>query len=327
MAKQTPLIVNNPHSINKNISKRNVPLIICFINTPKIFRSLTLVLLITVLLVSCRNQSRDASLKLNGNLPGLSPGEGNVRLIFFNMYLPTEMTHLFEKAGANYNPSLMNPPEVVSRYTSPHSIAVNLGVYGVDLNYAKLYNQNQEVAKYISSVKILASKLGIPHDYYEELLISLEKYYGEKDSITRIATDIYSKTDEYLKAKNKNSYAALIVLGGWVEALYIATKIYENDPTKIGIMERITEQKYSLNNLISLLSNYEDDITIVGYILMLKTLKKSFDQFQILYKPEKLTIDSLNNIITTTGFETEIPPHIIKEISHIISGIRSEFVM
>jgi hypothetical protein len=282
-----------------------------------------LLILTQAFLNSCKNNPEASS-----ELPNFeTAGKEDVRLIFFNMYLPEEMSSMFEKSGSHYEPSILNPAENISRYNSPHSVAVNIGIYGVDLNYARFFNQKAAVAKYINTVNILAGKLGIPPDFYEHLIKGIERNYNDKDSISKYATDIYINTDEYLKSTGKDSYAALIVMGGWIEALYIASKIYEADNMNIEIINRISEQKYSLNSLIALLNNYQDDTSIAGYILMLKTLKRSYDQFELYYNPEDLKLDSTKMVLSAKGNQSLITPETLKEISQIISTIRKEIVL
>ena len=287
---------------------------------------LILMLIISTFFSSCKQEVK-RNLPLSTEIEFFEEDESNVRKIFFNMYLPNEMSRLFERVGASYDPRVMNPSENISRYTTDEKIAINLGIYGVDMNYARIFNQTMVVAKYISSIKIIATKLGIPDDYYEEMLKGFERNFNDKDSLTKIVSEIYIKTDDFLKSEKKDHYAALIVMGGWVEALYIATRIYESDRENIEIMERIAEQKYSLNYLISLLNNYQDNPAITEYILMLKTLKNKFDKIEIYYEQENFNIDTKKNVISAKGAKIDVTPKLTNEIAGIVSLIRAELVM
>jgi len=252
--------------------------------------------------------------------------EGKVRLIFYNMYLPTEMSRLFEKAGANYNPKILNSADNITRYDERTKIAVNIGVYGVDLSYCRIFGQNAATAKYFSTVQLLYEKLGIPNSYYDDLMKGLEKYYSDKDSLAKFASDVYEKADRYLRENDNDAYAAMIVAGGWIEALYLASKITESNPDNIEIAERIASQKYSLNSLISLLSNYQNDVVVTEYILMLKGLKKSFDKFDIYYNQDNFELDTINKLISTSDYKINMSAEILKQINSTVSEIRSEIV-
>ena len=130
-----------------------------------------------------------------------------------------------------------------------------------------------------------------------------------------------------MKAAGKDSQAALIVMGGWVEALYIASKILEFNSQNMEIMDRIAEQKYSLNSLISLLGNYQDDIFVAEYYLLLKRLKRTFDKFDILYKQEDFELDTINKKISTRNFKSGLSPKIATEINQVISEIRTLLIL
>ncbi len=249
------------------------------------------------------------------------------REIFYNMYLPDEMSRLFERVGANFYPEIINQADDFSRYSEDLDIATAIGIYGVDLSYARLYDQNYIVAKYLTSLQLLSQKIGVPEEYYENIFNNFENSLTDRDSLERLTSDLFLKTDNYLKEAGQNSHAALIVMGGWVEALYIACKILEKSSNNIEILDRIAEQKYSLNSLISLLSNYQDDIAVAEKILLLKRLKRSFDRFNIYYHKEDLVLDTINKTISASGYESGLSPEIALEINHIITEIRTELIL
>lgn len=287
---------------------------------------LLFLLLISFILFACsdRKNSQTDTEVLKDEIPA---GESmEVKMIFYNMYLPTEMSRIFEKAGANYNPVILNPVDDFSRYDTPQKIALNIGVFGVDLSYCRIFGQNAASAKYFSTIQLLYEKLGIPESYYVDLLNGIEKFYHDKDLLARFAVEFYERADRYLRENEKNATAAMIITGGWIEALYIACKISEQNPDNIEIRERIVSQKYSLNSLISLLNNYQDDIRIAEYLLMLKRLKKSFDQVDIYYNQNQFQLDTVNKMITSSGYAIELTEETLKEICGLISEIRAEII-
>ena len=247
--------------------------------------------------------------------------------IFYNMYLPDEMSRLFERVGANFYPDILNQADDFSKYSDGNDIAIAIGAYGVNLSYARLYDQTFIIAKYLTSIQLLSRKIGIPEEYFDDLFNNFEHSISNRDSVELFTSELYQKTDEYLKESGQNSYAALIVMGGWVEALYIACKIMEYNSNNIEIMDRIAEQKYSLNSLLSLLSNYQDDIQIAENILLLKRLKRSFDKFDIYYEQESFVLDTINKTISTSGYESSLSPEIVNDINLIISEIRREIIL
>jgi hypothetical protein len=247
-------------------------------------------------------------------------------VIFYNMDLPTEMARLFERIGANYNPKILNSSDNFSRYDEKSKLALNIGLYGVDLSYCRIFSQNAATAKYFATIQIMFEKLGIPNDYFNDLVEGMEKYNSDRDSLAKFASDVYNRADNYLRENEDDAYAAMIVTGGWVESLYLACKIAESNPESVEITERIAGQKYSLNSLISLLSNYQENIVIAEYILKLKGLKKAFDKFDIYYNRNSFQVDTVNKSITASDYEINLSADVLKEINGIISEIRLDIV-
>jgi hypothetical protein len=200
--------------------------------------------------------------------------------IFYNMYLSVELSTLFETAGAVFKADLMNSTDAISSYITSSQKAVNLGVYAVDLSYAKVFDQVEVAGKYFNAMQQIAKELGIPGDFFENSAKRFERNITNKDSLIKIANEVYFITDEYLKDNERYSASSLIIVGGWVEAVHIALDV-AIESQDLEIIERLMDQKYSLNNLISMLSDYKDNEVVDEYIGELKKIKAQFDLIDI----------------------------------------------
>lgn len=292
------------------------------------YQGLSCLLLVFILMISfsCKRQGDSGKMTITGEITAEEIEQESVREILYNLYQPEEMSSIFERVGANFNPDFMASPDNIPAYSNPSEIAIALGIYGVDLFYSRLFDQPSYTARYLSSIQVLSEKLGIPENYYEGLFEEPESWIANRDSVTRFAADIYFKTDKFLKKSNRGSLAALIVMGSWVEAMYIATRIYEENPTNMEIMDRIGEQKYSLNPLISLMSNYHDDLRITEHILILKKIRKSFDKFDIFFSGSDLTIDTARKVIAAREYQSTFSPENAREINELIQDFRMRLV-
>ncbi len=216
--------------------------------------------------------------------------------IFYNMYLSVEMSSLFQSISATYNEKMLNAPERVVSYNTSTTKALNLGVYAVDLSYAKYFDQFQSAGKYLKNMHKLAVDLGIPDDKFILSVKRIEINLTNKDSMVKIANELYTTTEDYLKKSDRGSAAALIIAGGWIEALYIATNMVNLKAKDIVLIERIADQKNSLDNLIALLKNYENEKIIKEYLTKLFELKASFAKFNVNEKNMDDTYKQLNDI-------------------------------
>lgn len=283
-------------------------------------------MLIPAVLFSCRQEPSGSSVLEEGiEIEDEQAPEEKIRSIFYNMYLPVEMARIFEAVEAGYDPALLNPVSRVGRYSLDSRRAMNLGVYGVDLSYLKLYGQTQQSVNHLNAIKKLSVELGIPENLYGKMLGNLERYIHNRDSLSRVTEKIYRETDRYLRSNDRGSVAALVVMGGWVEALYIATRISTREPSNMELRRKIAEQKYSLNSLISLLNNYRSETKVAESILMLRILKKAYDKINIYYTGD-VNVDTSSRTITVSDARIDAGEENIYEIGVIVNSIRSEIV-
>lgn len=283
---------------------------------------------ICLILISCsqNNQKSDTkvyldSIDLNSPKKVLTSIDTNGigMPIFYNMYLSVEMASLFQSVGAVFNPDILNKAEKTTDYITNSKKALNIGIYAVDLSYCRIFEQLELGGRYFNSMQKLAEELGIPSDYFENTSARFERNISDKDSLISIANEVYVATDNYLKDNEQYGAAAQIILGGWIEAMYIAfdvaitTKDYE-------IIERIAEQKNSLKNLTDMLSSYMEDEVIKNYISKLDKLRIKFSEFEVKQ-------DSTFDPRTTEGKAT-INAYInkIKELQKSIAQIRSDVI-
>lgn len=277
------------------------------------------------LLPSCKQGSRSG---LSEGIDSISLGEvkplvhitdtlGEGIPIFYNMYLSVEMSSLFRSSGAVYKQELLNSPDNVPDYITSSKKALNLGVYAVDLSYAKVSEQLETAAKYFNAMQRLAEEMGIPSDYFKTSADRFEKNIDNKDSLIKIANEVYMASDTYLRENERYAASAQIILGGWVEAIYIATNV-ASSTRDIEIIERLAEQRVSLANVISMLNDYASDMDIKQNLFKLKQLQPLFDSFVV-------EVDSRFNPASAEGRKV-LQGYLVKinEINKQISQIRSE---
>ncbi|MBN2485219.1 MAG: hypothetical protein JXB34_04510 [Bacteroidales bacterium] len=266
----------------------------------------TFILFLAIIITSCRHSDRQNgtngldSIDLSEKEPKLTEIDttGAGIPIFYNMYLSVELSSLFETAGAVFTKEILNSYDKTSDYIISYKKAMNLGVYAVDLSYCRAFEQYEIAGRYFSAMQTLSSQLGIPQDYFEETAKRFEKNLTNKDSLIAIANEIYYETENYLKENERYATASVIIMGGWVEAIYIGT-VVALESRDHEILERLIDQKYSLNNLMVMLKEYSDNENVNEYIAKLNELRKVFDSlsvsvpagFQGKSEPEKAQLD------------------------------------
>jgi hypothetical protein len=172
---------------------------------------------------------------------------------------PFDVYMLLEDIGASYLGKVLNPIQNVDKYFSDKAKAINVGVYAADLGYTATYNNQVDFKAYSTVLKSLVDDLGIRVDYTHLLNEETKEKLANKDSLVSYITNVFYDTYSFLYAESTPSMAGLMASGAWVEGLYIATHISDDTYNNYEIVKIIYKQGASLENLISLLSKFQDD--------------------------------------------------------------------
>ncbi len=205
-----------------------------------------------------------------------------VKKVMFSLPSPVETTLLLKQAGAGYDESLLNPTSNSKKYNTDKQKALNLGVYGADLSYASIFEQDQTIMQYMQVSKKLAIGLDLLAAIDQSIIDRLEANHDNRDSVIRIISETFLNSNSTLKEDNRPEMAALILAGGWVEALYLATQLTKDVVKDKELIERIVEQKLSFSELTQLLGEYaEQNADIAEVIGQLQGISKTFNEIEI----------------------------------------------
>jgi hypothetical protein len=180
---------------------------------------------------------------------------------------------------------------------------------------------------YMVTIREMSIKLGIPDNFLMEPIRRVETDTSEPDTILFLMNDAYNRIESHLRQEGRESTAGLIVMGGWVEAMFIATQLaYNPDKPDPEVIQKIAQQKYTLTTLLSFLKNYYDDPVVVYYSKKLKYLKNYFDSFEIYFKKGDLEIDTAKQVFRSTGSNMNVTLETLNKIRDYISKLRTEMV-
>jgi hypothetical protein len=247
--------------------------------------------------------------------------------IFYGILTPVEICAIFNRLGVPYNNATLNPVSNRNLYLSSSKASLNTGIYGVDFGYLKVFGIGQEMIDYMVTIRDMSSKLGIPDNILTEPIKRVQKDISEPDTIMYLMNEAYTKMESHLREGGRESSAGLMVLGGWVEAMFIATQLVYN-PAKPDpeVIQKIAEQKYTLTTLLSFMKNYYDDPVVVYYTKKLKYLKNYFDSFDIYFKKGDLEIDTAKQVFRSSGSQMTVTVETLNKIRDYVKQLRTEMV-
>jgi len=251
----------------------------------------------------------------------------NINGTLFCIPSPLQTSILLKQSGAAYDKSVLNLPANVSRYSTTVKKALNLGIYGADLGYVILYQQTQDALGYLGILKKLGDEVGISGAFNETLKKRFEKNLGVQDSLMTMSGEAFRNTDSYLKNNDRMDASALIIAGGWVESIYFITSYTSKAKDKERVIQRLGEQKTTLDNLIKLLTPYYQQEGYTEFIDALTDLASEFDKVEVKYTFVKPEHDEANKITTIKSTSTTVvSSEVLKSITEKISNIRNTVI-
>ncbi|MCG8579077.1 MAG: hypothetical protein MI866_04135 [Bacteroidales bacterium] len=251
------------------------------------------------------------------------------KLIFYSLPSPLETAMLIKRAGATYNEDLLNPLSNIDKYSTNRQMALNLGIYSADLSYTSLFDQTQSSIKYMANAKRLADALGIMDAIDEETLRKLEENIDNRDVMLDIISETFMSSNAYLTENDRPAIAVMVLVGGWVEGLYLATRLTNGsvDNNK-RLIDRIVYQKLSLYTVINLLEEYKSNEDISYILDRITELNEIFEEVEINNTSKIEAETNAETRVTTIKAESEavISPVVFDKLMKKVAEIRTEFV-
>jgi hypothetical protein len=244
----------------------------------------------------------------------------------FSVPSPIQTAILLRQASGSFDASLINPAEQAGNYNTTNKRALNLGVYGADLGYATLFGQQKESLNYLKALQTLADGLSISGAFDKTFVERFERNMSKQDSLLVIVQDAYRTGDNFLKTNKQKDVSALILAGGWIESLFFACSL--NDQKKNDrILERIGEQKQSLETLLFILEAYNTNGMNDELLKDLNDLNVSFKEITLTYMYNEPTTKADKNLTIlnhTSSFN--ISDELAKQITEKIKAIRTKII-
>lgn len=251
------------------------------------------------------------------------------KLIFYSLPSPLETAMLIKRAGATYDEELLNPLANIDKYSTNRQMALNLGIYSADLSYTSLFDQTQSSIKYMANAKKLADGLGIMDAIDAETMKKLEQNIDNRDVMLDIISETFMSSNAYLTENDRPAIAVMVLVGGWVEGLYMATRLTNGsiDNNK-RLIDRIVYQKLSLYTVVNLLEEYKGNEDIDYVLGRVSELNEIFEQVEINNTSKVEAETDVETKVTTIKADSEavISPVVFEKLIKKVEEIRTEFI-
>lgn len=293
-------------------------------------RLLMLGLVLTVLVSACNsNKGKDESLQVTSDElsadSSVASGIQSVKQIFYSLPSPLETALMLKRSGAKYNEEILNPVDNVSRYSTNKSMALNLGIYSTDLSYASLFDQTQATIKFMTASKKMAENLGILNAIDNTVIQRLEENVNNRDVIMETISETFLNTNSILEEDDRVAIGSIILVGGWVEGLYIATSLVEDvKSTDNELVDRIVDQKFSLETVLNLLNQNIDNPDVKDIYNDIADLKKIYDEVQISVSKVEVVQDGKVATLNSKNVVT-VSPVVFNKLKVKVKELRTKY--
>lgn len=229
-----------------------------------------------------------------------------IKEVFYNLPAPLELTRMFSKEGIRYNKELLHKTDVVDEYHTSIKKALNLGVYGADLSFSGLFGKNLGTIEYFTICQKLAADLSISNAFETKYISRLERNAGNKDTLIQVIADFFEMNDEEMYGDNHQDISTYILIGGWIEGVYLGTSMVNVSTDIQGIKDLVLNQNEALSSLSYLIKhvhrNPQSD-----------KLAKEINKLMVLYR----------NYSESESSKDEVFQKIVSKVGEIREGIIS----
>ncbi len=239
---------------------------------------------------------------------------------------PKEMFVFIKQVASKDNKrvDVLNNPDNAKNYADAKSQALNFGIYSCDLTYCSIFQIGTNMIKYFKAVKQLGDAVGVSNSINPTVAKSLEKNISNPDSLVEIADNLYFSSFETMQNSQQGNTLALSVAGGYIEGLSIACSLVKYNK-KNPAVERIADEKYTLDNIIDFMKKYESDAGVKETIDKLEELRTTFNQVTEKQEGKVAVKEEKGTKVLGGGSELEMTEAQYKAITDKVTSIRDSF--
>jgi len=175
----------------------------------------------------------------------------------------------------------------------------------------------------------MADGLGILKAIEQSDIDRLEENINNSDVIMDIVSQTFMNSNSYLEDNGQPATAAMVLVGGWIEGLYISTQLVDmKDFNGNKLVARIIDQKLSIDILLNLLSGSKGNPAVDALMVQVGKLKAVFDKIRIDTSPISTEFDQTSKTtMLKSEIKTDMTPEVFLELSKTVMEIRNSFVI
>ena len=241
----------------------------------------------------------------------------------FSIPSPAQTALAMRKAGLKYQKDLTAPLEKGGTLTTKVAQSLALGAYGADLAYVTVHKDGARAMATMQAIEKLGGQLGVTNAFDRTLLDRFKTNMNNEDSLLRLSGTAFRAADQYLKMNQSEDVSALVLAGGWIESLYLTV----SDAAALkdqGMVNRIGEQKSTLDALVQLIEASDKEGTAAAMLKAMKELQAEFSAVTSTYTfAEPVTDVAAKTTFINSSTQVSIPAEKVTTITAKVAAIRN----
>lgn len=231
------------------------------------------VVILILLMVGCKNRSNNKKSKAPSKQNLGFTKMQDIKDIYYRFPSPDEMLSIINKDELSFNDQIILPVDEASRFLDSRSQALNLGVYAADMAYIMVFKRHKEAITYFQVVYGLSDKLRMSSAFDPNIMKRFENNMDNSDSLRKLSDEAMNDITDYLSMNDKERTFAVISIGGFVESLYLAFNVAGPYSAKNPLIQRISDQKLVLNNLLNYSLQFSSDQNVAYALKILQPIR------------------------------------------------------
>lgn len=266
-----------------------------------LIKSLAFLFFSTLILSSCSDSTPAVDTDIDEQVEETIEETNQLAEISYSVPTPNELFEIVKLLGGELNIDLINSLENKDSYVDLKSKALNFGVYSADLGYMSCFSNGIDFLKYTKAVENLGTELGISEVFDQKLMNRIESNEENFDSLFTISNQTYYDSYLFLEENRKGQELSLIIIGGYIESLYIISKLVTVYSDDNPIIEKIGDQRLVLENIIDFCAQYADEIAVSEALSDLIVLQKVFEDNMEFVEASEAATSNNDGIATITS--------------------------
>ncbi len=180
----------------------------------------------------------------------------------------------------------------------------------------------------MNAAKQMADGLGILDAIDNNTIERLEENVNNRDVIMDIISETFMNSSSFLTENERPALASIVLVGGWVEGLYIASSLVGDasiDDNKL--VERIVDQKLSFDIVLQLLDENKDNMDVANILTDISDLKTTFDKITITTsKIEAVPNVETNVTLLKSESKVDMSLEVFRELQEKVRVLRTNFI-